>query len=402
MPVCVLPAAALAVVGASSANAHSAVASSAVIRRIEALTTPSIPAQLRAGGAGSALSADHQYGFRMDSEALRDVAATYADTIIKTIGQEYPNHLRHLMSGPDDRPTPREIHPAFYGCFDWHSAVEMHWALVRLVRLVPEQVPVDEARSVLARHLSTAALSREDEYFRAHPGFERPYGWGWLLTLADELSTWNDPQAREWSANLAPLADTIAHGFVRWLPRTTYPVREGMHANSAFALSRALPFARARAAHGDTALVAAIGRTARRWFAHDTDYPATWEPSGADFLSATLGEAVLMSQVQTQDEFLAWFERFLPGLGDGDPASLHTPAVVIDPTDGQGAHLHGLNLHRAHAWLVLAEQLPAGDPRAAAWRACAARHAAASLPAVSGSDYMVEHWLAAYAVLLLG
>jgi hypothetical protein len=336
----------------------------------------------------------------MDHDALHGVAATYATTIIRAIDQEYPNHPRHEMSGPDDRPTPREIHPAFYGCYDWHSAVEMHWALARLVRLVPEQLPVDEARGALGRHLTADALAREDEYFRAHAGFERPYGWGWLLTLADELSTWDDPQAREWSANLRPLADTIARGFVRWLPSTTYPVREGMHANSAFALSRALPFARARAMHGDTVLLAAIGRTARRWFADDTDYPAAWEPSGADFLSATLTEAVLMSQLQTQDEFLRWFERFLPGLDV--PASLQTPVVVVDPTDGQGAHLHGLNLHRAHAWTVLAAQLPEGDPRVPVWRACAERHAAASLPAVSGSDYMVEHWLAAYAVLLLG
>ncbi len=338
----------------------------------------------------------------MDHEALRGVAATYAATIIETIGREYPNDLRHQMSGPDDRPTPREVHPAFYGCYDWHSAVEMHWALIRLVRLVPEQVPVAQARGVLAAHLSADALGREAEYLRARPSFGRPYGWGWLLTLADELATWGDSQAREWSANVAPLAEVIARGFEQWLPRCVYPVRTGMHANSAFALSRALPFARARAVRGDTALLAAIGRTARRWFADDTDYPAAWEPSGADFLSAALAEAVLMSQVQTQDEFLAWFERFLPGLGEDVPAGLATPAFVLDPSDGQGAHLHGLNLYRAHAWTVLVEQLPPEDPRVPAWRACADRHAAAALPEVSGSDYMIEHWLAAYAVLLLG
>jgi hypothetical protein len=338
----------------------------------------------------------------MDQAALRDVAATYASTIIRAIAQEYPNHPRHETSGPDDRPTPSEIHPAFYGCYDWHSAVEMHWALVRLVRLVPEHLPVDDARGALARHLSADALGREAAYLRAHPGFERPYGWGWLLTLADELATWDDPQAREWSANLVLLADTIAQGFQRWLPRNVYPVRAGTHANSAFALSRALPFARARAVRGDTALVAAIGRTARRWFADDTDYPAAWEPDGADFLSATLAEAVLMSQVLTQDEFLGWFERFLPGLGNDIPAPLATPVAVLDPTDGQGAHLYGLNLHRAHCWTVLARQLPEGDSRAPAWQACAVRHAGASLPAVTGSDYLVEHWLAAYAVLLLG
>lgn len=338
----------------------------------------------------------------MSPDALRTVAANYAVTIIRAIQQEYPNHPRHEMSGPDDCPTPRAIHPAFYGCYDWHSAVEMHWALARLIRLAPEHVPVEDARRALARHLTADALTREADYLRAHPGYERPYGWGWVLALTDELANWDEDQARAWAAALAGLSDTIAAGFIRWLPRATYPDRTGMHTNSAFALTRSLPFARARAAGGDPALADAITAAARRWFADDADCPAEWEPSGADFLSPALTEAVLMSEVLDPAGFVRWFDRFLPALDAHRPVSLHTPAIVADPTDGQGAHLHGLNLYRAHAWTLLADRLPESDPRGPWMRAAAARHAEASLPAVSGSDYMLEHWLAAYAVLLLG
>jgi hypothetical protein len=158
----------------------------------------------------------------------------YVPTIVRTVRREYPNHLRHLMTGPDDRPTPREIHPAFYGCYDWHSSVEMHWALVRLLRLAPHAPEAGDIRVVLDEHLTAGALATETAYFVDHPGFERPYGWGWTLMLAHELSIVDDLDARRWSANIGPLADTIAGLFVGWLPRATYPSRDGAHANSAF------------------------------------------------------------------------------------------------------------------------------------------------------------------------
>jgi hypothetical protein len=166
--------------------------------------------------------------------ALRDVSGKYLATIARVVRQEYPNDLRHPMTGPDDRPTPREIHPAFYGCFDWHSSVEMHWALVRLLRVTPDAALSSDVRAVLDEHLTAEALATEAAYFVDHPGFKRPYGWGWTLTLAHELSTWDDPGARRWSANIRPLADAIAALFVGWLPRATYPSREGTHGNSAF------------------------------------------------------------------------------------------------------------------------------------------------------------------------
>jgi hypothetical protein len=333
--------------------------------------------------------------------ALRDINEKYLATIVRVVRQEYPNDLRHPMTGPDDRPTPREIHPAFYGCFDWHSSVEMHWALVRLLRMTPDAPLSSDVRAVLDEHLTAEALATEAAYFVDHPGFKRPYGWGWTLTLAHELSTWDDPDARRWSANIRPLADAIAALFVGWLRRATYPSREGTHSNSAFGFARALPFARARAASGDSALLDAIDKAVHRWFADDTDYPAGWEPNGADFLSPALTEAELMSDVLDPAAFTEWLDRFLPGLAGGQPAALFEPAVVSDPTDGQIGHLHGLNLYRAYAWQRLARTLPDGDPRGPLLRMAARRHADASLPAVCGSDYMVEHWLACYAVLLL-
>jgi hypothetical protein len=334
-------------------------------------------------------------------EMLADVAGRYAATIVRATQQEYPNDLGHTMTGPNDRPVPHEIHPAFYGCYDWHSCVHMHWALVRLLRLAPVALPASDVRAVLNDHLTADALATEADYFVGHPRFERPYGWGWALMLAHELSTWDDPDARRWAANIRPLADSIAELFVAWLARATYASREGAHANSAFGLARALPLARARAHDGAPSLLEAIGQAAHRWYGDDTNSPAGWEPNGGDFLSPALTEAELMSEVLRPAAFADWLDRFLPGLTNGHPSSLFEPAIVSDPTDGQIIHLHGLNLYRAYAYQRLAGMLADADPRGPVLWNAARRHAQASLPAVCGGDYMAEHWLASYAVLLL-
>jgi Protein of unknown function (DUF2891) len=324
-------------------------------------------------------------------------AAGWAATGLANVRTEYPNDLRHRMDGPDDRPLPHEVHPAFYGSFDWHSCVEMHWMLVRLLRCVPDAVPEADVRETLDAHFTPAALASEAAYFAARPGFSRPYGWGWALALAHELSGWDDPDGARWAEAIRPLAEVLSALFVDWLGKADYPVRHGVHQNSAFGLSRALPHARA----AEPRLEAAIGAAARRWFAADTDYPGGYEPSGADFLSPALTEAELMAQLLGPEDFDRWLTGFLPGLAEGRPARLLAPVAVSDPTDGQIAHLHGLNLSRAWCWRRLAEALPAGDPRVPVMRDTAARHADASLDQATGSDYMVEHWLAAYAVLLL-
>ncbi|GIJ50495.1 hypothetical protein Val02_73810 [Virgisporangium aliadipatigenens] len=311
-----------------------------------------------------------------------------ARTALGTVLREYPNDLRHLMNGPDDRPTPRQVHPAFYGSFDWHSCVEMHWVAARLLRLAPEEVPAGEIRAVLDAHLTAENLAAETAYLVARPGFSRPYGRGWALTLVHEL------RDTPWGPAAAPLGEAVADGLARWLPRNEFPVRYGFHNNGAFALCRSWDYA---VAHPGSGLREAIEDAARRWFASDENYPAAWEPGPSDFLSPALTEAELMSLVLPADEFVAWFDRFLPAV----PPVLATPVTVSDPTDGQGAHLAGLNYSRARGFKAVTAALPADHPRTAELLASAEAHDRAAEPFATGGDYMVEHWLAAYAVLSL-
>lgn len=335
-------------------------------------------------------------------ELLLARADEFARVTLTNVRKEFPNDLRSVMREPGDFPNrPKDIHPAFYGCFDWHSCVEMHWLLVRLLRVAPDAVPGAEIRAVLDEHLTPENLATEAATFRARGGGSRPYGWSWALTLIHELATWDDPDARRWAANAEPLGDAFAEAFCRWLPRATYPIRQGAHFNGAFGLSRSLAYARLRADNGDPALRDAITDAAQRWFATDTDYPGDWEPDGADFLSPALTEAELMLNLLPANEFSLWLDRFLPDIADHKPVALFTPAIVSDDSDGQIAHLHGLNLSRAWCWRRLAESLPADDPRVPAMLDTAVAHAEPELNKTSGTDYMVEHWLACYAVLYL-
>lgn len=339
--------------------------------------------------------------FQNIQTALTQVASTYAESIIHSIQQEYPNQMQHMMTGPDDRPTPREAHPAFYGCFDWHSSVEMHWVLIRLLRLVPEAFDTTKAMAVLNAHLTEEVLSQEAAYLRSRPRFERPYGWGWYLTFIHELTLSEGESAAQWLKAARPLADVITDGFLSWLPKATYPIRVGMHSNSAYGLARSVPWAKYLATHGDDRLLTAITQTAIQWYGKDKDYPAHYEPSGSDFLSPALTEVDLISLVLAKDEFLTWLDAFLPKLSAGEPSSLFQPAFVSDASDGQLAHLHGLNLYRAFVWRHLYELLPEKDSRKPYLESGIKAHTEASMGAVTGSDYMVEHWLAAFAMLYL-
>ncbi len=335
---------------------------------------------------------------------LGGVASDYARVAQANIDREYPNHAALGVSGPGQYREPHDRHPAFFGSFDWHSSVEMHWVLVRLLRLAPESVDGAAIREALDRHLTAEHLQAELAYCVEHPGFERPYGWAWLLMLAADLEAWDDPDARRWAVAVRPLADLFAERLVTWLPKLTYPVRYGIHPNTAFALGRSLPFAERRAETGTMAsdLRAEIETTARRLFQDDAGNDAAWEPSGSDFLSPALVGAELISRLMPPTAFAAWLTRFLPGLVRSQPATLFTPAIVSDPTDGQGSHLHGLNLSRAWCFRLIGEALPEDDPRRPILREAAERHAGAALGEVVGSHYMVEHWLAVYALLYLG
>jgi hypothetical protein len=221
------------------------------------------------------------------------------------------------------------------------------------------------------------------------------------LTLAHELALWEDESAVQWLKVVRPLADVITELFLTWLPKATYPIRVGMHSNSAFGLARSVPWARYLSAQGDPRLLTAITQASTQWYGADRDYPAGYEPSGSDFLSPALTEVDLMSIVLEPEEFLVWLDAFLPSLSFGSPKSLFTPAFVSDASDGQLAHLHGLNLYRAFVWKHLNAILPADDKRRPHLEAGIEAHVRASMGTVTGSDYMVEHWLACYAMLYL-
>jgi hypothetical protein len=329
-----------------------------------------------------------------------EAAAAFARLALKGVVREYPNKPEHVLGRPADALTPKALHPAFYGSYDWHSAVHGHWLLAKVLRTHPELPEAKQARAVLDAHLSVANLKAEADYF-ARPeskSFERPYGWTWLLKLAAELHGWDDPDAKRWAANLRPLAEQIAGKYGTYYPKQTYPTRVGTHANTAFGLGFAHDYA---AAVGDAKLRALVEERAKAYFGADADYPAAWEPGGADFLSPALTEADLMRRVLPRDEFRAWFARFLPGAAKGAPAALFAPATVTDRSDPQLVHLDGLNLSRAWAMKGIAGSLPAGDPVRAVLLKSADRHAADGLKHVASGDYAGEHWLASFAVYLL-
>jgi hypothetical protein len=334
--------------------------------------------------------------------ALTELADPYFGVALKNITREFPVYPWFIATRPGAYPTHRDAHPVFYGSFDWHSCVEMHWVIVRLLRYEPNTELAARARAQLDELITPEGMERERAFFLDPDlgSFERPYGWGWYLMLATEAIRLDHPSAQRWAEQFRPLAETLEQKFVAWLPKLTYPQRMGMHPNTAFALSLVRPWALLRAAEGDSTLLDTIELAAFRFYLRDTAYPANYEPSGADFLSGALTEAALMRQILDPAEFFPWLDAFLPGLPD-DPASILTPVEVSDPTDGQIAHLHGLDLSRAWAWMLIATVLSPEDPRRAALIDSAERHAAASMPFVVGSDYAVEHWLAVYAMLLL-
>ncbi|MGP0065959.1 MAG: DUF2891 domain-containing protein [Isosphaeraceae bacterium] len=327
-------------------------------------------------------------------------ASAFARLALKGLSKEYPNKPEHVMGGPDDVKGPKALHPAFFGCYDWHSSVHGHWMLVRLIRLFPDLTEAKEIRAVLAEHLTAANLKAEADYFarKESKSFERTYGWAWLLKLAEELSAWDDPDAKTWSKNIRPLSDAIVARHLEFFPKQTYPIRTGVHPNTAFGLSFAHDYARSV---GDSGLKALVEERARAYFGADVDVPAGWEPGGADFFSPSLIEADLMRRVLPPAEFRAWFGRFLPAAPRGEPKSLFDPATVTDRTDPQLVHLDGLNLSRAWCMNHIAAALPDADPARAALLASAARHADSGLEHVASGDYAGEHWLASFAVYLL-
>ena len=305
-------------------------------------------------------------------------AAAFAAAALANVTREFPRHVSHLLSGPAQPPSQRTLHPAFYGSYDWHSAVHMHWTLARLLRLYPALALAKVITERLDAHLSAQSISTELQYFTAHGArtFERPYGWAWLLELQAELLRLGNAR---WSAAVEPLADELAQRMAAFVQGAPYPIRAGTHGNTAFACLLALDYARMAK---DATLENEIKIAAQRWYRNDRNAPLAYEPSLDEFLSPALVEATLMREVVPRRDFDAWMKAFLPSL------ELEPPKVA-DHADPKQSHLDGLALSRAWCLMKLGYQ------------EAAQRQLAAALPHVVGGHYVGEHWLASFATLAL-
>lgn len=327
-------------------------------------------------------------------------AGKFASLALACVHREYPNKIAHVLNSGGDVKPPRELTPAFYGCFDWHSSVHGHWLLARVARTYPDAPFAKQAEEALALSLTPENLKREATYINGEgrASFERPYGLAWLLQLATELREWDSPQAKAWSASMRPLEDAAVQRLQTWLGKLSYPVRSGEHSNTAFGLGLALDFARASGKHE---FAGVIKTRIRDFYLKDRACPLNYEPSGEDFLSPCLAEADAVRRVLPKQEFAAWLAEFLPQIARDGSAQWLRPAISADPSDGKLAHLDGLNLSRAWMLKGVASALPPKDERIASLCAVSADHTRDGLRAVTGAHYEGGHWLGSFAVYLL-
>ncbi len=327
-------------------------------------------------------------------------ASKFASLALACVHREYPTKIAHVLNSAADVKAARELTPAFYGGFDWHSSVHGHWMLARIARAFPNDPAAKQATQALAVSLTAVNLKAETAYLdgAGRASFERPYGLAWLLQLAAELREWDSPQAKTWSAALLPLEDSAVRRLQTWLSKLSHPVRSGEHSNTAFGLGLALDYALIACCSEFAAL---IGKRFRDFYLNDTACPLNYEPSGEDFLSPCLAEADAVRRVLPKQEFANWLGAFLPQVSRDGSAQWIRPAVSADPTDGKLAHLDGLNLSRAWMLKGIASGLPETDVRRPSLRATADAHANDGLRAVTGAHYEGGHWLGSFAVYLL-
>jgi hypothetical protein len=326
-------------------------------------------------------------------------AARFAGLALKCLHLEYPNHISHTLDSDADARPPRESHPAFYGCYDWHSNVHGHWLLVRLIRRFPDAPFASLARAELARSFTAENIATEVAYLQ-RPGrasFERPYGLAWLLQLCAELKSWSDPQAQQWASTLRPLETEAAARLARWLPDLHYPIRIGEHDQTAFSFGLIWDWAQIS---GDAPMRGLLADAAHRFYEQDKNCPIHYEPSGQDFLSPCLAEADFMRRVLDKPAFSKWLTAFMPGIPRTANSTWLAPGVVTNRSDPKLAHIDGLNLSRAWMLEGIASGLASEDRRIPALRAVAAKHAESALPAVTGEHYEGGHWLGTFAVYL--
>jgi Protein of unknown function (DUF2891) len=334
----------------------------------------------------------------MSAQLTSAIASKFARLALDHLTREYPNKLTHTLAGPHDVQGPRALHPIFYGSYDWHSCVHGYWLILHLLERFPDLTEAASIVAVVDQHFTDANVAGELAYLDLpqNRGFERPYGWAWLLALSAQIDALKRPQSARWRASFAPLTETFVERFEEFLPKATYPLRVGTHFNMAFALALTLDFARQTSR---ASLETLVVDTATRWFLHDAACQA-WEPAGDEFLSPSLMEAELMRRVLPATQFVTWFDAFLPDVAARRPLTLFEPVTVTDRRDGKIAHLDGLNLSRAWCQRSLARALPADDTRRAVLCEAAERHLDSALAHVAG-DYMGEHWLATFATLAL-
>lgn len=328
-------------------------------------------------------------------------AEAFAALALKGIPQEYPNKPSNVMATPADVLSPRAMHPAFFGSFDWHSSVHGHWMLVRLLRTHPDMPSAGKIRNLLNEQFTEEKMRAEAAYFdkKENRSFERMYGWAWALRLATELRLWiDDADARRWAENFAPLEAVVVTLAKDYLPRLSWPVRTGVHPDSGFALGQILDYARNA---GDAELEKIVTAKSRDFYLNDRNYPVAYEPSGQDFFSSGLNEADLMRRVLTKAEFSAWLNLFLPGIAQKQLGNLLTPAEVSDVTDGHLVHLAGLNFNRVWCFGGIASALPEGDPRVEILQSARSAHFKKGMEYVFSGSYEGEHWLATFAVYSL-
>ena len=326
---------------------------------------------------------------------LAQLAPSYADVVLDNLARPYPHSAHHTTHSADDRPTPEQIHPAFYTSFDWHSCVHMHVLGVMLLEHGQGREGDAALRRAIGANLTADKLRVEGAYLLANPSWERPYGWAWLVRLAATCAASTDAEIRGWASALDPIVDTVADLFVAWAGTAEWPVRHGLHTNTAFGLGLMLDAFRAL---GRSDAAAACETAALAWFQADADWPGDWEMSGQDFLSAGLSEADLMRRVLEPEEFAAWFATFLPSLTAD--SRIVRPFQVTDETDGYLVHLHGLNLSRAGQVARILGALrgaPESAPAVVALTAAREPLLQAGLEAVVAEEFMSSHWLATFA-----
>jgi hypothetical protein len=339
-------------------------------------------------------------GVNMDFKLTPEIAESLATLPLNCIQKEYPNKPDHVINDSNDLKPVRDYHPSFYGCYDWHSSVHGHWLLVNILKNFPQLKLSNTIISKLNENLTENSLLKEVEYIKREnsQSFERPYGWAWLLKLYEELVSWDNNNAAKWKSAITPLANVIVQRYLDYFPKQTYPIRSGVHSNTAFGFAFALDYARAI---GNKELENLIVERSNSYYKNDKNCPAEFEPNGNDFLSPCLIEADLMRRILPKEEFIKWFHAFLPGIAKGKPETLLTPAVVGDRSDPQIVHLDGLNLSRAWCMYSIGKVLNDGDPAKNNLLNSAKLHAADALSNVASGYYEGEHWLATFAAYML-